>query len=46
MTADPDLHAKPRRAALDYAPGIDAVHRLLGQGAGAAAGPDGNVGER
>jgi len=38
MTTDPDLHAKSRRLALDHAPDIDPVHRLIRQCAGAAGG--------
>ena len=37
MTTDSDLHAKPLCPALDHAPGIDPVHRLVGQRAGATA---------
>ena len=36
MTADADLHAKPGRAALDHASGVDPVHWFFGQRAGAA----------
>jgi hypothetical protein len=38
MTADPEFHAKPRRAALDHPPRVDAVHRFLSQRAGPAGG--------
>jgi len=38
MTSNPDLHGKPRRAALDHAPGVDPVHRLVRQRAGATGG--------
>ena len=38
MAADPDPHAEIGGAALDHAPGVDAVHRFVGQHVGAAGG--------
>jgi hypothetical protein len=38
MTSDFDLHAKPRRAALDHPPRVNPIHRFLGQFACAADG--------
>ena len=38
VAADPASRAKVGGAALDHAPGVDAVHRLVGQRAGAAGG--------
>jgi hypothetical protein len=38
MAADPDFHAKPLCPALDHAPGVDPVHQLVRQRAGATDG--------
>jgi Initiator Replication protein len=38
VAADPPLHAEVGLAALDHAPGVDAVHRGFGKRAGAARG--------
>src|SRR5208283_3196659 len=44
MAADPDARAEIGGAALDHAPGVDAVHRFVGQRAGATGGATGGAG--